>query len=242
MPPRAVEPVADEDVSPFPAWEPITEVPPPKIPNWEAPATSAQAEANWEHSVDPSFRPGIPHAHTPGQRPSRRPSRTVIIVAAVACLLVAVLAATAILTSLHHSTANPGPSGATTPKVSPAPGTNRVGVATAAALTATREAQHGLLSVKGFPTVKKVAAVINPYMSSLQDYKHFLSGLSVPPAALGAERVAAAEVNGDLAFLSTINGLESLHLGTWLVQFGSNTVDLQTALSTFEQVLHVPTS
>ena len=165
-------------------------MPPPKIPNFEAPANSASRQ-----------RPtgNIPSTHRSGQvsrtrtrlgsAPSRRPSRTVIIVAAVACLLVVVLAATAILTSLHHSTANPGPSGATTPKASPAPGTNRVGVATAAALTATREAQHGLLSVKGFPTVKKVAAVINPYMSSLQDYKHFLSGLSVPPAALGAKSV-----------------------------------------------------
>jgi hypothetical protein len=241
----AATPEAGEDVSPFPAWEPITEVSPPRIPNWEPPATSSEQDGRGRvYGGEPSFVPGIPHARAAEDRDTRGPRRTVIIVAAVACLLIVVLAGTAIYASLHHSTTAPTTSTPATKAVhvvSPATSA-RIHRATAVALAATTLAQHQLHTLPGFPTPTKTAKVINPYISSLQDYRDFLSNLTVPAAAQGAKRTATEEINQDLRFLATINGLEPVQLGTWLVQFGSNTVDVQTALSTFEEVLHIPTT
>lgn len=243
--PPAVTPETSSDVSPFPAWEPLTEVAPPRIPNWEPPTTSADPDARGRsYGGEPSFVPGIPHARAAEEeRDTRRPTRTVIIVAAVACVLIVVLAGTAIYMSVHHSTTTTTgtPAAATTHVVSPATSA-RIHRATAGALTATTTAQHQLLAMPGFPTPAKTARVINPYISSLQDYRDFLSNLTVPAAAQGAKRTATEEINQDLAFLTSINGLEPVQLGTWLVQFGANTVDVQTALSTLEQVLDIPTT
>ncbi len=234
-----------EDGSPLPAWEPLTEVTPPRIPNWEPPATSAEQDVRgWAYAGEPSFVPGIPHARAAEPQEARRPTRTVIIVAAVACLLIVVLAGTAIYTSVHHTTtavSSGAPATTNGDIVSPATSA-RIHQATATALTATTTAQHQLLAMPGFPTPPKTARVINPYISALQDYRDFLSNLTVPAAAHGAKHTATEELNQDLAFLSTINGLEPVQLGTWLVQFGTNTVDVQTALSTLEQVLHIPTT
>ena len=232
------------DESRLPAWEPLTEVPPPRIPNWEPPATAAEPDARGRtYGGEPSFVPGIPHARTAEPDETRRPSRTVIIVAGVACLLIVVLAATAIYASLHHPTTAPtGAPETTTSAVASPAASARIHQATAGVLAATTRAQHQLLATPGFPTPPKTARVINPYISSLQDYRDFLSNLNVPTAAQGAKHTASEVINQDLQFLATINGLEPVQLGTWLVQFGANTVDVQTALSTFEEVLHIPTS
>jgi hypothetical protein len=233
-----------EDGSRLPAWEPVSEVSPPRIPNWEPSATAAEQDGRGRaYGGEPSFVPGISHPRAAELEDTRRPSRTVIIVAAVACLLIVILAATAIYASLHHSTtaATVAPPTTASHVVSPA-ASARIHQATANVLTATTKAQHQLVTLPGFPTPPKTARVINPYISSLQNYRDFLSNLTVPAAAQGAKRTATEEINQDLRFLATINGLEPLQLGTWLVQFGANTVDVQTALSTFEEVLHVPTT
>ena len=243
QPPAPTQP-GGADVSPLPAWEPLTEVPPPRIPNWEPPATAAETDPRGRtYGGEPSFVPGIPHARAAEPEGTRRPSRTVIIVAAVACLLIVVLAATAIYASLHHSTpvATGAPATTASAAVSPA-ASARIHQATAGVLTATTRTQHLLVTMPGFPTPPKTARVINPYISSMQDYRDFLSNLTVPAAAQGAKRTATDEINQDLRFLATINGLEPVQLGSWLVQFGTNTVDVQTALSTFEEVLHIPTT
>ena len=235
---------SDAGVTPLPAWEPVVEVAPPKIPNFEpAPNSTSSADARWEHTSDPPFPVGVVHPYPGGHRGSRRPSRTVITVSALACLVVVVLAITAILTSLHHSTAaDTGSRPASTPKASLASDASRARSATDAVLTATTTAQQGLHSLSGIPTVTKVTAVMTPYISSLQHYRTFLAGSTVPAAARGARANAAAVVKQDLQFLGTIHGLEPLRLGTYLVQFGSNTVELETTLSNFEQVLRSSTS
>ncbi len=106
--------------------------------------------------------------------------------------------------------------------------------ATRAADGATTAARSKLDTMTGFPTVTKVAPVINPYVASLQDYKTVLARTHAPTAARRAAVTAAALVTSDVQFLSTINGLPSLRLGAYFEQFGRDATQLQNALGTLE--------
>jgi hypothetical protein len=238
-PHRGTERAPDTDIAPLPAWETVAEVTPPKIPDFEtAPNLTSKAEAHWDRASDPPFPTGILHPHRTGHRGQRRPSRTVITMSVLACVVVVFLAATAIITSQHQpTTTGSGPPAASTPTAPTPAATTAARSATEAALTATTTAQQRLESLSGIPTITKVTAVMTPYISSLQRYQSFLARSKVPALARGARNNAATVVSQDLLFLGTIRGLESLRLGTYLVQFGSNTVELQTTLSTFEQIM-----
>ena len=236
-PNRSAEKGRDVDIAPLPTWEPAPDVTPPKIPNFEpAPTSASKAEAHWELAGDPPFPSGILHPRPAGRQGPRRPSRTVITLSVLACVVVVLVAATAIVASLDNPTPA-GPPAASTPKALSSSEISRARSATESALTATTKAQQGLHSLTGIPTIPTVTAVITPYISSLQQYQAFLAGSKVPAAARGARNNAAAVVNRDLQHLDTINGLASLRLGAYLEQFGTDKVELQTTLSTFEQVL-----
>jgi hypothetical protein len=241
---RAAERDAEVDIAPEPVWDPVAEVVPPQIPNWEPVASSkSKAEAWWDHPSDPALPQGTMHTPAGRHRGRRRHSRTVIAVAALACLVVVFLAATAILTSLHHSTpANAGPPATSAPKVSHSLVTPQVRAATEATLTAGTSVRQALDSLSGIPTTTKVVAIINPYISTLQQYRTFLANSTVPVAARAAKSSADTLVTQDLQFLGTINGLPSLRLGSYLEQFGSNSTALHTALTAFERTLRAPTN
>ena len=99
---------------------------------------------------------------------------------------------------------------------------------------ATTTARSEFSSMVGFPTIRKVAAVIHPYVASLQAYKTVLSRIHAPAAAGTAAVTADALVTSDVRFLSTINGLPSLRLGSYLEQFGRDATQLQNTLGTLE--------
>ena len=106
--------------------------------------------------------------------------------------------------------------------------------------SATTGARAGLASLSGFPTPNNVATVINPYVASLRLYETFMSGAAVPAARRSVAATAEAQVRQDVSFLETINGLPPVGLGAYLQQFGSDTTQLQTSLTTFEQDLRTP--
>ena len=59
--------------------------------------------------------------------------------------------------------------------------------------------------------------MINPYISSLQRYETVLTGTDVPAAArTSCRQLSASLVARDMQFLSTINGLPPLRLGSYL--------------------------
>jgi phage-related minor tail protein len=103
-------------------------------------------------------------------------------------------------------------------------------------------ARSGLDAITGIPTPAKVAAAINPYVSSLQRYEMTLAGTAVPAAARTAAAGARTLVSQDVQFLSTLSGLAPLRLGSYLEQFGKNATQLQAVLSRLEGELRTATS
>ena len=83
-----------------------------------------------------------------------------------------------------------------------------------------------------------MSAVINPYINSLQLYDNFLSDTTVPAATQSTAQVAHGEVQQDVRFLESIDGLPAPRLGAFLQQFETNAAQLQSTLSTLEQGLH----
>ena len=63
----------------------------------------------------------------------------------------------------------------------------------------------------------------------------------MPETAQPAVASAEAEVNQDLKFLGTIDGLQTPQLGAYLEQFGTNATQLQASLSELEQNLSAST-
>jgi hypothetical protein len=118
--------------------------------------------------------------------------------------------------------------------------TSQLQSATDAVDSATTGARAALDSPSGFPTPGTVAAVVNPYIASLQLYEAFMSGAAVPEAARPAADTAEGQVRQDVSFLQTVNGLPSIHLGTFLQQFSTDTTQLQSSLTTLEQDLRTP--
>lgn len=186
-----------------------------------------------------------PEAQSPKKR-SRVFKATVV----AACLLLVAVIAVVAGRALHHATTpSAPPSHATAPPASTG-GTSsstagstaaadaaRIRAATQAVNSATTAANVGITSLASFPTPTNVEAVINPYISSLQLFGTFLSGTKIPAAAQPAAASAQAQLQQDLTFLDTIDGLPPAQLGAFLEQFVTNTTHLQTTLTTLDQKL-----
>jgi len=237
-----------------PVWEPEPERDrPPPIPNWGRTSESMSwPDARWEHASETTLPRAPVHAafRTRGRR--RRRSRAFVTTVALVSLFVVFVAAAVIMSSLHRSTpSTAGPRVASTPAVStpavstPAvstPAVSRLQAATDAATSATTTARSRLDAISGIPTPAKVASVINPYFSALQNYETALVGTAVPTTAKGAASAALTQVSQDVQFLGTLNGLAPVLLGSYLGQFGKNATQLQADLSRLEAELRTATS
>jgi hypothetical protein len=168
------------------------------------------------------------------QHHSRR-SRAFMTTAVLASLFVVFAVVMVVMVLLHHSASPPGGKASTTTVV--APETARLQTATTVMNTNASTASSALHSLDGIPTTVKVAAVINPYVSTLQHYQTVLSGAKVPTAARGAEAKVRALLSRDVRSLATIDGLPPLRLGTYLEQFGTGVIQLQRGLGTLEHAL-----
>jgi hypothetical protein len=219
--------------------EPAAEAVPPRIPNWERSSVSVPAswpDARWEHAGEtaPPHRPV--HAHGRQSRRTRA-TTTAIVLASLVAVFVAV---TIVMVLLHHST------NATTGATHTAPVTSshstHVVAATKTADGVTSTTRSELHALKGIPTLVTVAALINPYVTSLQQYAAVLSGAHVSAKARTAAAQALALARQDVQFLSSINGLPSIRLGSYLEQFGKDAAQFQKALGTLEHDLGASTT
>jgi hypothetical protein len=156
--------------------------------------------------------------------------------AVLASLFVIFAVVMVVMVLLHHS-ANPPAGKASTTTAVISPETSRLQTATNAMDTDSSAALVALHSLDGIPTTVNVAAVINPYVSTLQHYQTVLSGAKVPTAARGAEAKVQALLSRDVRSLATIDGLPPLRLGTYLVQFGNGVIQLQRDLGTLQHAL-----
>jgi hypothetical protein len=162
---------------------------------------------------------------------------------ALASLVVVIVAAAVIISSLHPSTPSTArPRTASTPAVSSSSVISQLQAATNTAALATTATRSRLDAISGIPTLAKVAAVVNPYFSSLQNYETTLVGTAVPTTARGAATAALTQVSQDVQFLGTLNGLAPVLLGSYLEQFGKNATQLQADLSRLEAELRTATS
>ena len=114
--------------------------------------------------------------------------------------------------------------------------------ATDAADTATTTARSNLAALPGIPTPTDVAAIVNPYVSALRRYETTLTGTDLPATARTTVGAVRSLVKQDVQFVSTIDGLPSLGLGTYLAEFGKRSTQLQTTLSETQRELHTATS
>lgn len=262
-PPAAPAPEPEAETAPQPTWSPAVWAPevnqkakpkyrrdasvvePPPIPDWHSssplrsPPLRSTPQQRREQSNEKPTANGLVHprpARPTGPPPRRRVLVTTLILAGLVALLVA---AVATVYALQPTTPNPGLQTPSASDVPPSLQASQVQVraATAAAVSATTTVRSRLAAMSGFPTPPKVAAMINPYDSSLQLYEVVLSVSAVPAAVWSAKSGAAAQVRRDLQFLATINGLPPVRLGAYLRQLGTNSTQLQATLNTFEQTL-----
>jgi hypothetical protein len=242
----APEPIVTPKVAVLP--EPADEAVPPPIPNWE----SASASASWPDapyeqasSTTRPPRPVHPVEETHHNHHSRR-SRAFMTTAVLASLFVVFVVVMVVMVLLHHSTsppdhsANPPARTASTTAVI-APETARLQTATTTMDTNASKTRSALHALHGIPTTVMVAAVINPYVSTLQHYQTVLSGAKVPSAARGAAAKVRALLSRDVQSLTTIDGLPPLRLGTYLEKFGPGVTQLQKDLGTLEHALRART-
>ena len=153
----------------------------------------------------------------------------------LASLFVVFAVVMVVMVLLHHSDNPPAGKASTAAVISPE--TSRLQTATNAMNTHASATLAALHSLDGIPTTVKVAAVINPYVSTLEHYQTVLSGAKVPTAALGAEAKVRSLLSRDVRSLATIDGLPPLRLGSYLVQFGTGVTQLQKDLATLEHAL-----
>jgi hypothetical protein len=215
--------------APKPVWSDHTTEAPPRIPNWEhAFESTSRPDVPWE--PDDQTTVGDVPVHVAPLTGRRRRSRVFVVAVVLLCLLFAYVAVAAILSSRHNpSAATAGPRAPTPSEVSVA----RVDAATVAADRATVTTRSKLEAIPGIPTLTNVAAVILPYVTSLQRYETALTGTVVPAAAQTGVANVRSLVAQDLQFLDTLDGLPSLRLGTYLAEVGKRSTQLQTA---FRQV------
>jgi hypothetical protein len=177
------------------------------------------------------------HGHRHGERKVRFNATTAVIV--LASLLVVVVAMTVVVLLLRNSPST-APRAAPTTTVNSTDSTARLVTATQAADRAASTALLALHAMKGIPTPVTVAAVVNPYVTYLQNYAVVLSGADVPESAHSSASNALAQVGQDVQFLSTINGLRAVKLGAYLEQFSEDDALFRDALGKLEHRLGVP--
>jgi hypothetical protein len=246
--PTKAEPNADSrpkiKVAPEPVWAPeplrtpkptasldrATDAP-PRVPNWErGRAATSQSDAQWDGAEGPTS-PEIPVHAPPHARRRRLPrSRAFVTVAVVLCFLVAVVAGVAIVSAFHNPAAPKATPGTTSISHVSSPAIARVQAATTTAEAATTAARSDLTTIPGIPTVSSVAAVVNPYVESLQHYQDTLTNTAVPASAKTAVDSLRSLVSQDARFIFTINVLPSLGLGAYLAEFEQRSVQLESAL------------
>jgi hypothetical protein len=215
---------------------------PPRIPNWERGfASMSRPDARWDYAHETTV-PDLPvHAAPLTHRRRIRQRRAFVTTVVVICLLAAFVAAAAIVSSLHNPTAATArPPAASTSEVSSS-AVSRLHAATVAADVATVTARSKLDAISGIPTLTNVAAIINPYVSSLQRYVFILTGTVVPDPARSVVGGVDSLVSQDVQFLGTINGLPSLGLGTYLAEVGKRSTQLQMAFSEVQGELRTGT-
>ena len=158
----------------------------------------------------------------------------------LASLFVVFIAVTVVMVLLHHSpTATPGR--ASTEAVI-SPDAARLQTATQTIDFDTNTARLTLHTISGIPTPPQVAALITPYISSLQHYQTVLSRSAVPAAARAAAANVRTLVSQDAGFLGTIDGLAPIRLGSYLEEFSTTSTQFQKDLGTLERALRARTS
>jgi hypothetical protein len=224
--------------------DPATDAP-PRVPSWEpAPRPASWPDARWEHASATTLPRPPTHSGARGQSRRQPPSRAFVTKVAVASLVVAFVAVAAIVFGLHASTTPSGTSGlgpTSTAAVSPA-AVSHLRAATETIDTDTDTTRATLDAIVGIPTPAKVATVINPYVAKLQHYAAILESTAVPEAARTTTSSVRSLVHQDRQALSTITGLPSLRLGSYLEQFGKNSRQLQGALGNLAGELSSSTS
>jgi hypothetical protein len=191
----------------------------------------------WEHDHETGV--GDVPVHVAPLTRQRRRSRVFVAAVVLLCLLFAYVAVAAILNSRHNPTAATGrPPAASPSEVSVA----RVEAATVAADRATVTTRSKLEAIPGIPTPTNVAAVVLPYVTSLEDYETTLTGTVVPAAAQSSVADVRSLVGQDLQFLDTLDGLPSLGLGSYLAEVGKRSTQLQTVFGQVDRKLHTATT
>jgi hypothetical protein len=224
--------------APKPVWTDRTTEAPPRIPNWEHDVEStSRPDVPWEH--DHETRIGDVPVHVVPLTGQRRRSRVFVVAVVLLCLLFAYVAVAAILSSRHNPpAATAGPRAASPSEVSIA----QMEAATVAADRATVTTRSKLEAIPGIPTLTNVAAVILPYVTSLERYETALTGTVVPAAARTSVAGVRSLVAQDLQFLDTLDGLRSLGLGTYLAEVVKRSTQLQTVFGQVEGALHTATN
>ncbi len=242
VPPKPVwapEPIVTPKVAVLP--EPADEAVPPPIPNWERASVPAPwPEAPREHAESTTRPPRPVHSVEEAHRQPSRRSRAFMTTAVLASLFVVFVVVMVVMVLLHHSD-NP-PAGTASTAAAASPETARLQAATKSMNANATAARTALHSLNGIPTTVKVAAVINPYVSSLRHYQTVLSGAEVPTSARGAAANVRALLSRDVQSLATINGLPPLRLGSYLEEFDPGVTHLQKDLGTLEHALGARTS
>jgi hypothetical protein len=225
------------------------EVEPPPIPNWDLPPEPPSwINSRWEQAASRTGSQRRAAASTPAAtRDDRQRSRAFSATVVVTALAVVFLAVAGVM-FLLRSSPKAASSATTAPRaavshdtVTPAE-TAHMLTATRGAVAATTAARTNLDSLAVFPTPDKVAAVMNPYVSSLQHYETVLMGTDTPAAARTTALSTLILVTQDVQFLGTVNGLAPVKLGTYLEDFGTNASQLLRTLSTFERELGASTA
>jgi hypothetical protein len=224
-----------------PKWavlpEPVDEAVPPPIPNWEyASAPVSWLDAPYEQAISTTRPPRPVHPVEETHQHHSRGGPAVTTAAVLASLFVVFVVVLVVMVLLHHSANPPAGKAASTTAVV-APDTARLQTATTTMDTNANTTRLALHLLDGIPTTATVAAVINPYVSTLQHYQTVLSGAKVPAAARGTAARVDALVSGDVRSLATIDGLPPLRLGSYLVKFDAGATQLQKDLHTLEHAL-----
>jgi hypothetical protein len=182
-------------------------------------------------------RPVQDHVHRQ-RRPRSHATTAVIVLASLLAFLVAITIVLVLLRNSPSTTART----AVTPTVTNAASTKSLLAATQVADRNTNTTLLALHAMKGIPTPVTVSALINRYVTSLQSYANALSGANLPATVRPAAALALAQVAEYVQFVSTVNGLRAVNLGTYLEQFGKESALFQIALGTLEHHLGASTT
>ena len=174
-----------------------------------------------------------PHTSARTARRSGETRRRVLL----AALFVAVVICAVVVVHAGRARSETQPPAAIISPVSSGAQLSRVESAISDVQSASSAAQAGLTSLAEFPTPQRVAAVVNPYVDSLQLYQNVAAGVTVPTSARSAFASANDQVVQDITFLKSINGLPPVQLGSFIEEFFAHITQLQATLDRLQQDL-----